>query len=119
MTTLNLTNIPTFEEISTMKFPKGTVVDEKTYSAAVEYYKRKERISHPAGSFDKAGRWYPDHEEGLNGFVASNYRTPSRAYPFTLMSACRSCEHVASLFGVYDNVLSVRRIAKVIRSMQS
>jgi len=56
---------------------------------------RLNRESHPDGEFDKAGRWWPD--EGERQECCEYIRSPSRAYPYSLMVHCRSREHVALL----------------------
>lgn len=62
------------------------------------YYKRQERNEHPSGGFDNAGRWYPDEEEKCD--CCYGLRAPSRAFPYPLMTHCRTINHVANLFGV-------------------
>lgn len=66
--------------------------------AAHEYRSRKNRNSHPAGSFDRAKRWEPDAEEWCS--CCASIRSPSKAFPYSLMTHCRSLEHVANLFHV-------------------
>lgn len=66
--------------------------------AAKEYQNRQERKTHPQGTFDKAGRWYPDEEEHCN--CCNAIRSPSRAYPYSYMTHCRTKQHVANLYGV-------------------
>ena len=51
----------------------------------------KNREIHPEGTFDKGGRWYPDMK-----LECCNVRSPSRAYPYSLMLHCRSWEHVCN-----------------------
>ena len=72
--------------------------DNDLEKAAREYISRKNRDSHPSGDFDKAGRWEPDAEEWCD--CCDYIRTPSRAYPFSLMIHCRTMEHIANLFCV-------------------
>jgi len=48
----------------------------------------KDRTLHPSGTFDSAGRWYSDHEE------MTSCRTPSRAYPYSEMTHCRTAKWV-------------------------
>ena len=66
--------------------------------AAYEYIRRQRRESHPDGSFDRARRWYPSPEEEQP--CCSSIRSPSRGYPFSLMTHCRTAGHVAALYGV-------------------
>ena len=80
--------------------------------AAVLFLDRKERLEHPEGVFDKAGRWEPlgrDHQV----FDYANHRTPSRVYPNTWSQACRSAEHCAKFFEA--DVVEVRKIANKIK----
>lgn len=71
---------------------------ERLEAALREYHARQERSSHPAGSFDKGGRWYPSEteERPCCGLI----RRPSRSYPHSLNKHCRSVTHVAALFNV-------------------
>jgi hypothetical protein len=69
----------------------------KVFEATVEYLLRKERYSHPDGKSDKS-RWYPSDTE--RKICCNSIRSPSRAYPWSLMTHCRSIEHVAMLYGV-------------------
>ena len=66
--------------------------------AAQEYNNRQSRVSHPAGTFDKAGRWYPSDNEHCD--CCDSIRGPSRAYPLSYNRHCRSRAHVANLYGV-------------------
>jgi hypothetical protein len=67
---------------------------------------RQNRDSHPAGTFDNAGRWYPCKEERLD--CCEGIRKPSRDYPFSLIQHCRSIVHVAALHGVTPKALRSR-----------
>lgn len=59
------------------------------------YRARQARLIHPAGTFDKAGRWFPSEAEDCG--VSATIRTPSRAYPYSYMRACRSRRHIERL----------------------
>lgn len=62
----------------------------KALAALIRYERRQSRKEHPAGSFDKAKRWYPagrDEEVMLGG------RSPTRSYPNSYNLACRSLAH--------------------------
>jgi len=72
--------------------------EERLIEAAKEYVARRDRIIHPDGSFDKAGRWYPTDEETQE--CCEGIRSPSRAYPYSYMVHCRTIQHVAHLYGV-------------------
>jgi hypothetical protein len=81
-------------------FFEGDAVDIDTQlrNAAYVYLSRKSRQSHPIGVFDKARRWEPVAPETQN--CCGGIRRPSKAYPYSLMTHCRSAEHIANLFGV-------------------
>lgn len=66
--------------------------------AAREYIARQNRNSHPDGTFDRAGRFYPADDERRP--CCAGIRPPSRAYPYSEMTHCRSALHVARLFAV-------------------
>jgi hypothetical protein len=77
--------------------------------SAIECYEaRKARYQHPDGKFDKAGRWYPSASEEQS--CCSGVRGPSRAYPYSYMTHCRSVEHIANLYGV-----DARELRKAVR----
>ena len=78
--------------------------------AAHEYIDRRERISHPEGKFAHARRWYPGNNESRG--CCATIRSPSRSYPFSLNTHCRSLEHISKLFNV--SKLELRReVAKI------
>ncbi len=79
-------------------------------TAATEYRNLKNRISHPDGSFDKGGRWYPSAAETCT--CCAGLRSPSRAYPYSLMVHCRTAVHVASKYGV--EAKDVKKLAKTL-----
>jgi len=92
------------------------IIDNAVIQAAKEYLSRKERKTHPDGDFDKAGRWYPSGAEKCK--ACSSVREPSRAYPFSIMTHCRSIGHIATKYQVDAAVLrkvsgQVLRSAKV------
>lgn len=59
-----------------------------------KYKARQSRSEHPSGTFDKAGRWYPDSQEKCS---CCNVRQPSRAYPYSLLLHCRTKKHITNL----------------------
>ena len=67
-------------------------------AAVVCYIDRQSRYAHPVGKFDKAQRWEPDEEERRK--CCDGIRTPSRAWPYTLMQHCRTMTHIAHLYDV-------------------
>lgn len=80
--------------------------------AAACYIARQQRNQHPAGKFDKAGRWEPSESERCDCCAA--IRTPSRAYKYGLMVHCRTMAHIANLYGVA--IQDVRRAVREIES---
>jgi len=59
------------------------------------YQSRKNRESHPDGIFDNGDRWYPSTKERQN--CCDFIRAPSRNYPYSLMSYCRTKKHIKNL----------------------
>ncbi|MFC4253178.1 SprT-like domain-containing protein [Sinimarinibacterium flocculans] len=78
--------------------------------AAACFLERSERRSNPSGRFDHGGRWYPDAAE-LQECCAA-VRAPTRNWPFSLMSHCRTIAHVSRLHGV-DTVALRRYLASL------
>ena len=60
------------------------------------YQELKSREIHPSGSFDSAGRWYAEHSEFIN------VREPSRAFPYSQMTACRTLKYVKAVCAEFD-----------------
>lgn len=60
--------------------------------ADMVYQDRVEREVHPEGEFDAAGRWYPTDREDA-GDITGRVRSPSRAWPYGYIKACRSKRH--------------------------
>ena len=81
---------------------------ETVLQAAYEYARRQSRAVHPDGNFDRGGRWYPTDDEKQK--CCASIRQPSRAWPYTLMSHCRSMAHVAALYDV--DARDVRRAVR-------
>jgi len=84
---------------------------ERTVKAAECYIRRRDRLEHPTGTFDKAGRFWPA-EDGERCDCCGYIRTPSRAYPYSLMKHCRSINHVANKFDI--NATELRRAVKAL-----
>ncbi len=78
-------------------------VDPRLQEALDCYRARQLRQEHPEGSFDKQGRWYPSADETRPCCYA--IRFPSRAYRYSLLTHCRSIEHVAALYDVDSKAL--------------
>ena len=85
---------------------------KKLRAAALHHLDLKERGAHPVGEFDKAGRWWPVTRYAC----CESIRTPSRAYPYSLITHCRTVEHVAHECGYEPTVLraAVARVKKEI-----
>ena len=59
-----------------------------------EFESRKNRISNPAGNFDKGGRWYPSEQERAS--CCSSVRAPSRTFPYSCLTHCRTLKHIVT-----------------------
>lgn len=70
---------------------------DATTTAMIEdlYQARKLRLVHPGGTFNGGGRWYPSTKEDCG--VSASVRSPSRAWPYSYMTACRSRRHCMAL----------------------
>lgn len=66
--------------------------------AAHEAFRRKNKTSHPYGSFKNNGTWLPSDKEKQS--CCDSIRTPSVKYPYSLMTHCRTIEHIANLYNV-------------------
>lgn len=86
-------------------------METNLYEAAVEFIKREERVSHPAGSFDKAKRWTPGKSEECS--CCESLRGPSRSFPDSLNKHCRTIAHVANLYNVQK--LELKRTIDVLK----
>lgn len=92
------------ETLSKIAGPRGYTKND--VAAGVDFFGRKERLTDPAGDFDKAGRFYA--AERTNSVIS--VRGPSAAWPYSQMNAARTADHCAEVHGA--NALHVRRIAK-------
>lgn len=81
---------------------------DRVEQAAMTYLARTARTAHPGGFFDKAQRWMPSDIERQP--CCATIRNPSRNHPFSLMTHCRSVQHVANFMGV--DPVELRRIAR-------
>lgn len=82
--------------------------------AACLYIQRRNRSAHPDGYFDRGGRWFA---QGRDAEVMEPCRTPSRAWPYSQMDACRSLKHCANYFDA--DPLVTRRIVTAIKHLCS
>lgn len=64
--------------------------------AIKEYNARQNRSSHPAGEFDKKGRFYLSEVCDC----CKGIRSPSAAYPYSQMVHGRSAKHICNLLGL-------------------
>jgi type II secretory pathway pseudopilin PulG len=71
---------------------------QRLHEAAREYADRQTRNTHPDGKADKAGRWHPTPAEAQP--CCRGIRTPSRAWPWSYMTHCRTIAHLANLYDV-------------------
>lgn len=71
--------------------------------AAQEYINRQNRKTNPDGKFDKQGRFYPSEKETCS--CCNSVRSPSKRFPYSYMTHCRTITHVAHLFDVDLNEL--------------
>jgi len=55
------------------------------------YQQLKDRKIDPSGSFDNGGRWYAEHKDLIN------VRTPSRRWPYSELTACRTLKYVKAV----------------------
>lgn len=79
--------------------------------AAKEWQQRDARLSRPAGTWDRAGRYYPSPEEFQSCCAA--IRPPSRAWPYSLWVHVHSIDHVANIYRVdRKQVMRALRILK-------
>lgn len=89
------------------------ITNDAIDTAAKAYVERKARRVHPVGGLDKGGRWYPAAREVQE--CCRHVRTPSRTYPYSLLTHARSLAHVCALYGVpKTQELAVRRRARQI-----
>jgi transposase-like protein len=83
---------------------------KKLRRVAIEQINLQARVWHPSGDFDNAGRWYPTNYCKC----CESIRSPSRAYPYSLMKHCRTVSHVAREHGIEE-----RRLRWAIRQISS
>lgn len=96
--------------MSTLSIPQADLA-----AAVTVYLDRQARRVHLSGTFDNAGRWHPDEDEWQSCCRA--IRSPSRAYPYALMTHCRSVAHVAALYDVDTPALrrALRSMPRAVR----
>jgi hypothetical protein len=89
--------------------------DAETLAAAYLYLDRKARVSHPDGNFEHGKKWYPSAAERC--WQCAYIREPSRSWPFSILTHCRSAEHIASTHSV--DAKELLRIARLINAGES
>ncbi|MDX2369700.1 MAG: hypothetical protein QNK36_15095 [Colwellia sp.] len=57
----------------------------------IVYTELKNRDIHPSGTFDNGGRFYAEHDDLID------VRSPSRAWPYSHMQACRTLKYVKAV----------------------
>ena len=72
--------------------------DERVERAYEIWKSRQSRDSHPLGGFDDKSRWYPSSRESRA--CCASIRQPSAAFPYSLLTHCRSVAHIAALTDV-------------------
>jgi hypothetical protein len=108
--------MPTEVQLVDELFPEPAQVDlmSRAAQAAAEYVRRRQRQSHPVGRCDRGGRWWPDPVVEWRE-CCERIRRPSRAWPWSLMTHCRTLQHVAALYEVPHDL--VRRVMRERRSV--
>jgi len=79
-----------------MRNQSGHLYPEMHAEIVPVFASRHDRASHPAGDFDKAGRWYPSATEHAS--CCNAIRTPSRAHPYSYMVHCRTRRHLETWY---------------------
>ena len=77
---------------------KSEEEEAQAREAGLEFVARELKLHHPNGTFDDGGRFYPSEQEWRD--CCANIRQPSRAFPYSLMTHCRTAKHLAKLYGV-------------------
>lgn len=71
------------------------------------YEMLKTRKINPRGTFDKGGRFCAEH----SGLIS--VRTPSKAYPYSELVACRTKKYVTAVFNHFGCTTVEELLAKV------
>lgn len=82
------------------------VLTERIKKCAYEYIARNNRLAHPAGSFDSAGRFTLSKRYDC----CTGIRSPSRAFPYSENKHGRSLCHVAHEFGLERHESIIRKV---------
>lgn len=70
----------------------------------------RDRRIDPEGKFDNGGRWYPSDEEDCG--VSRVIRSPSRSWPYSYLTACRTRKHVQAVAETQPELFR-RKLAKI------
>ena len=91
------------------KLASEAVYSESEIAAGIEFSDRKARRSHPPGSWDNAKRFFAAERTQ----AVTLCRSPSRAWPFSEMSAARTAAHRAEVYRA-NSLTHVRRIGSAL-----
>lgn len=81
--------------------------------AARCFLRRQDRTEHPEGKLD-GPRWNPIGNE--RQACCSHVREPSRAWPWSLMTHCRTLKHICIRYGVDEK--EVRKVLKTVKVVE-
>lgn len=70
--------------------PDVTLAVEQQTAVRLVYGAMRDRQIHPHGDFDWQGRRYPSFIQSAGGMTV---RSPSKHYPYSYMTACRTLKH--------------------------
>jgi len=79
------------------------IIDNTVIKAVDEYLSRKSRETHPDGYFEHNRYWYPGEKEACED--CRTIRKPSYKYPYSLMTHCRSMQHIANKYKLDASVM--------------
>lgn len=89
----------------------NNTTNTRVIDGAIDYLKRQARTNHPDGKADSAGRFYPSNVERCD--CCERIRQPSRSWPHSLRTHCRTAAHVANKYNV--DVKEMRKMARFIK----
>jgi len=82
-------------------------MDQKIMEAVKEYNRRKNGGFLP-GYTDKAGRFYSEPSDVCE--CCKSIRTPTTAWPFSILHHCKTAKHIATLYGIEEKELKGKRL---------
>ena len=71
-------------------------IDVRKEAIQEVYQQLKSREIHPSGEFDSGGRRYSANQDLIS------VRTPSRAWPYSEMNACRTKKYVGKVWEKFE-----------------